>query len=172
MRLVDRVQQILRQSGLDITVVELEESTATAPEAAAAVDAPLGSIVKSLIFMAAGEPLLVLVAGDRMVDRKRIAKLLGLSKKRVRIARPQEVEAVAGCSPGGVPPVGHLRPLRTLIDRSLSRFETVWAAAGAPNAVFPIAYTDLLALTDGEVVEITETSAGASAPMRGCQRRK
>jgi len=156
MRLVDKVQQALRDAGLDITVVELETSTATAPEAAAAVGAPLGSIVKSLIFMAAGEPLLVLVAGDRMADSKRIAKLVGISKKKVRFARPQEVEAVAGCSPGGVPPVGHVRPLRTLIDRSLSRFETVWAAAGAPNALFPIAYADLLTLTGGEVAEITK----------------
>ncbi|MDH7486990.1 MAG: YbaK/EbsC family protein [Anaerolineae bacterium] len=156
MRLVDRVQQALRDAGLDIAVVELAESTATAPLAAAAVGAPLGSIVKSLIFMADGQPLLALVAGDQMADAKRIARLLGISKKKVRIARAAEVEAVAGCSPGGVPPVGLLQPLRTLIDRSLSRFETVWAAAGAPNAVFPIAYADLLTLTGGEVVEITE----------------
>ncbi|MBC8449253.1 MAG: YbaK/EbsC family protein [Chloroflexi bacterium] len=156
MRFVDRVQQALRDAGLDITVVELAESTATAPQAAAAVGAPLGSIVKSLIFMAAGEPLLVLVAGDQTADARRIARLLGISKKKVRIARAPEVEAVAGCRPGGVPPVGHLRPLRTLIDRTLSRFETVWAAAGAPNAVFPIAYTQLLTLTGGEVVEITQ----------------
>jgi len=156
MRLIDKVQQTLREAGLGVTVIELERSTATAPEAAAAVSAPLGSIVKSLIFMAAGEPLLVLVAGDRMADSKRIARLLGVSKKKVRIARPQEVEAVAGCSPGGVPPVAHLRPLRTLIDRSLSRFETVWAAAGAPNALFPIAYAELVRLTGGEVVDIAK----------------
>ena len=159
MRFTDRVQQVLRDASLDIAVVELAESTATAPLAAAAVGAPLGSIVKSLIFMADDQPLLVLVAGDQMADAKRIARLLGISKKKVRIARAAEVEAVAGCSPGGVPPVGLLQPLRTLIDRSLSRFETVWAAAGAPNAVFPIAYADLLTLTGGEVVEITQAIA-------------
>ena len=163
MRLVDKLQLVLRDGGLDIAVVELEESTATAPQAAAAVGAPLGSIVKSLIFIAAGEPLLVLVAGDRMADGKRLAKLLGISKKKVRIARAQEVEAVVGCSPGGVPPVAHTQPLRTLIDHSLSRFETVWAAAGAPNALFPIAYTDLLALTAGEVVEITKQTQQQSS---------
>ncbi len=163
MRLVDKVHRALRDAGLDIAVVELEESTATAPQAAAAVGAPLGSIVKSLIFVAAGEPLLVLVAGDRMGDGKRIAKLLGISKKKVRIARAHEVEAVVGCSPGGVPPVAHIQPLRTLIDHSLSRFETVWAAAGAPNALFPIAYTDLLALTAGEVVEITKQTQQQSS---------
>jgi len=160
MKLIDKVQQALRDAGLDITVVELPESTATAPLAAAAVGAPLGSIVKSLIFMADGQPLLALVAGDQMADAKRIARLLGISKKKVRIARAPEVEAVAGCSPGGVPPVGHLQPLRTLIDRTLSRFGTVWAAAGAPNAVFPIAYADLVTLTGGEVVEITEKETG------------
>jgi prolyl-tRNA editing enzyme YbaK/EbsC (Cys-tRNA(Pro) deacylase) len=159
MRLVDKVQQTLLGAGLDITVVELDESTATAPLAAAAVNAPLGSIVKSLIFVADGQPLLVLVAGDRMADGKRIARLLGLSKKRVRIAREYEVSEVAGCDPGGVPPVAHIEPLRTLVDQSLSRFETVWAAAGAPNALFSIAYPDLVRITGGEVVEITSASS-------------
>lgn len=155
MRPVDKVQETLRQAGLDIAVVELRESTATAPEAAAAVDAPLGSIVKSLLFMIAGEPLLVLVAGDRMADAKAIAAIRGTSKKKVRIARAHEVEAATGCSPGGVPPVAHDRPLSILIDESLSRFDTVWAAAGAPNAVFPIGYDDLVDLTGGQVAQIS-----------------
>jgi prolyl-tRNA editing enzyme YbaK/EbsC (Cys-tRNA(Pro) deacylase) len=140
-------------------VLELEESTATAPLAAAAVGAPLGSIVKSLVFMAAGDPVLALVAGDRMADARLVARLLGISKKRVRIARAAEVEAVAGCSPGGVPPVAHAQPLRTLIDASLSRFDTVWAAAGAPNALFPVSYADLVRITSGEVAEITRSQS-------------
>jgi len=159
MRRVDQVQRALRSAGLEITVVELDASTATAPQAAAAVNAPLGSIVKSLLFMAAGAPILVLVAGDRMADNKGIAKLLGLSKKKVRIARPDEVLAVAGCDPGGVPPVGYSQPPRVLIDDSLARFETVWAAAGAANAVFPIAFDDLVRITSGEVSEIAAPPA-------------
>jgi len=159
MSLVDEVQRTLDAAGVRIEIRELAESTATASLAAAAVDAPLGSIVKSLIFMVAGKPLLVLVAGDQKADSKRIARLMGVSKKKVRIARSDEVMAVAGCSPGGVPPVAHREPLRTLVDRTLSRFGTVWAAAGAPNALFPITYADLLSLTGGEVVDI---AAGGS----------
>lgn len=155
MRLVERVQEALTAAGLENTVVELPQSTATAPQAAAAVGAPLGSIVKSLVFMAAGEPVLVLVAGDRMVDSKRLAKLLGLSKKKVRIARAPEVEAAAGCPPGGVPPIALAQPLRVLVDESLARFETVWAAAGGPRAVFPVAYADLLRISAGEEAQLT-----------------
>jgi prolyl-tRNA editing enzyme YbaK/EbsC (Cys-tRNA(Pro) deacylase) len=154
MRRVDQVQDALRTAGLDIAVVELDASTATAPQAAAAVQAPLGSIVKSLLFMAAGDPILVLVAGDRMADNKGIARLLGLSKKKVRIAHANEVQAVAGCDPGGVPPVGYAQQPRVLIDDSLVRFETIWAAAGAANAVFPISFRDLVRITEGEVSEI------------------
>ena len=94
-----------------------------------------------------------------MADHKRIAKLLGLSKKKVRIARADEVQAVAGCDPGGVPPVGYAQPLRVLIDGSLARFDTVWAAAGAANAVFPISFHDLVRITSGEVSEIVAPPA-------------
>jgi len=119
MSLVDEVQRTLDVAGVRVEIRELAESTATAALAATAVEAPLGSIVKSLIFMAAGKPLLVLVAGDQMADSKRIARLMGISKKKVRIARADEVQAVAGCRPGGVPPVAHREPLRTLVDRTV-----------------------------------------------------
>ena len=166
MSLVDDVQRTLDAAGVRVEIRELAESTATASLAAAAVGAPLGSIVKSLIFMAADKPLLVLVAGDQMADGKRIARHIGVSKKKVRIARTAEVQAVTGCRPGGVPPVAHREPLRTLVDRTLSRFGTVWAAAGAPNALFPIAYTELLSLTGGEVVDI---AAGGSDCSRAAE---
>jgi prolyl-tRNA editing enzyme YbaK/EbsC (Cys-tRNA(Pro) deacylase) len=144
-------------AGLDAGLVrELPADTSTAETAAQAVNAPLGSIVKSLIFLADGELLLVLVAGDQRADVKRLRAELGLSKRRLRIARPDEVLERTGFEVGGVPPLGHREPLRTLIDRTLGRFDTVWAAAGNASAVFPISYRRLVEITSGEVMDLVE----------------
>lgn len=154
---VERVRQALAESGLDSNLVrELPADTSTAEAAAQAVNAPQGSIVKSLIFLADGVPLLVLVAGDQRADTKRLRLSLGLSKRRLRIAQPDEVLDLTGFEVGGVPPLGHTSPLRTLIDRTLSRFDTVWAAAGSAHAVFPIAYDQLVSVTQGEVMDLVE----------------
>jgi prolyl-tRNA editing enzyme YbaK/EbsC (Cys-tRNA(Pro) deacylase) len=154
---VERVKSALAESGLEADLVrELPADTSTAEAAARAVGASQGSIVKSLIFLADGAPLLVLVSGDHRADIKRLRAILGLSKRRLRIAQPAEVQALTGFEVGGVPPVGHREPLRTLIDRTLSRFDTVWAAAGSAHAVFPITYELLVTITNGEVVNLVE----------------
>ncbi|MBN1138197.1 MAG: YbaK/EbsC family protein, partial [Anaerolineae bacterium] len=160
---VERVKRALAGCGLDPNLVrELPADTSTAEAAARAVDAPLGSIVKSLVFLAdeatdvayraASDcpgaaakrmPLLVLVSGDQRADIRRLRAALGLSKKRLRIAQPAEVLDSTGFEVGGVPPIGHQAAVRTLIDRTLGRFDVVWAAAGSPNAVFPIDYNQL-----------------------------
>jgi prolyl-tRNA editing enzyme YbaK/EbsC (Cys-tRNA(Pro) deacylase) len=155
---VERVRQALAASGLEADMVrELPADTSTAEAAARAVGAPLGSIVKSLVFLADGEPILVLVSGDQRADVKRLRTALGLSKRRLRIAQPLEVMGTTGFEVGGVPPVGHAVPLRTLIDHTLSRFKIVWAAAGNAHAVFPIAYEQLVAVTQGQVMDFVET---------------
>jgi prolyl-tRNA editing enzyme YbaK/EbsC (Cys-tRNA(Pro) deacylase) len=152
---IDRVRQALAAAGLDADLVwELPADTSTAEAAARAVDAPVGSIVKSLVFLADDAPLLVLVAGDRRADVKRLRAALGLSKKRLRIALPAEVLDLTGFEVGGVSPLGHRARIRTLVDEALGRFEVVWAAAGSPNAVFPIRYTDLVDITQGEVLDL------------------
>jgi len=154
---VQRVRQALAAAGLDPDLVrELPTDTGTAEAAARAVDAPAGSIVKSLVFLADDNPLLVLVAGDRRADVKRMRAELGLSKKRLRIAQPAEVFELTGFEVGGVPPLGHCRPLRTLVDRSLGRFEIVWAAAGSAHAVFPVRYAQLVDITQGEILDLAE----------------
>ncbi len=151
---VERVQQYLKDKGLDISVVELDKSTRTAQLAAEAIGTELGSIVKSLLFLADGRPVLVLVAGDRRADTKKLARLL--KAKKVKIADADTVRAETGFAIGGVPPVGHRVSLPTIVDQSLSRFETVYAAAGSPHAVFPIAYDLLLQITAGQVADVTE----------------
>lgn len=162
---VERVKRALAACGLDPNLVrELPADTSTAEAAARAVDAPLGSIVKSLVFLADGAPLLVLVSGDQRADVHRLRAALGLSKKRLRIAQPAEVLARTGFEVGGVPPLGHNQgelqsqgaAVRTVIDRTLARFDVVWAAAGNPNAVFPVAYGQLVAITGGEVMDLVE----------------
>jgi Cys-tRNA(Pro) deacylase len=151
---VEQFVQYCKDSGLDISVVELDRSTRTAQLAAEAIGTELGSIVKSLVFLADGKPALVLVAGDRRADTKKLAHLL--EAKKVKIADADTVRTETGFAIGGVPPVGHDTPLPTIIDRSLGRFDTVYAAAGAPNAVFPIAYDVLLQITAGQVADVTE----------------
>jgi prolyl-tRNA editing enzyme YbaK/EbsC (Cys-tRNA(Pro) deacylase) len=155
---VEQVRQALSASGLDACLVrELPSDTSTAKAAALAVSAPQGSIVKSLVFLADDTPLLVLVAGDQRADIKRLRAALGLSKRRLRIARPEHVLELTGFEVGGVPPVGHAKRMRTLIDSTLARFETVWAAAGSANAVFPISFEKLVSITGGEVMDLVET---------------
>jgi len=150
-----RVQAALKAAGLDISIVQLRKSARTAQLAADALDTRLGSIVKSLLFLADGEPVLVLVAGDRRADPARLKSLLGA--RRVMIADAERVRQETGFSIGGVPPVGHQRPLPTWIDSSLDRFETLYAAAGHPQAVFPIAFETLVRITGGHVAAVTET---------------
>jgi prolyl-tRNA editing enzyme YbaK/EbsC (Cys-tRNA(Pro) deacylase) len=142
-----RVQERLRARGLEISVRVLPDSTRTAPEAAAAVGCEVGQIVKSLVFMRDGEPVIVLCAGDRRVGSKR----LGL-----RTATAEEARAGTGFAIGGIPPLGHDRALETLIDSSLRRFGTVWCAAGTPHAVFEAATEALFAaIPDGTIVDVS-----------------
>ena len=142
-----RVQERLRERGLDVSVRVLPDSARTAVEAAAAVGCDVGQIVKSLVFMRDDEPVMVLCAGDRRVASKR----LGL-----RAASADEARAGTGFAIGGIPPLGHERQLETLIDTSLRRFATVWCAAGTPHAVFE-ADTEALvaAIPDGAVVDVS-----------------
>ena len=153
----ERVQAALEAAGLDVTVVNLQKSARTAQLAADALGVDLGSIVKSLVFLVDGEPVLVLVAGDRRVDPNKLKTLS--EARRVMIADAERVRSETGFSIGGVPPVGHQRQMPTWIDASLGRFETVYAAAGHPRAVFPIAFELLVRITAGRVADVTEDTS-------------
>jgi prolyl-tRNA editing enzyme YbaK/EbsC (Cys-tRNA(Pro) deacylase) len=149
---VDDVQAALSPFGL--TVERLQDDTSTAPLAAAALGTTVGRIVKSLMFTAGDEPILVLVAGDRRADRRGLARELGVPK--VRLAEPEAVIEIAGYAVGGVPPIGHRRPLRTLIDRALLQYDEVYAAAGAYDAIFRVTPSVLREIAHAEVTEATE----------------
>jgi prolyl-tRNA editing enzyme YbaK/EbsC (Cys-tRNA(Pro) deacylase) len=144
-----RFQSRLQELGLDAEVRELADSTRTAQEAADAVGAELGQIVKSLVFVDDDGALLCLCAGDRRVDTSKLGT-------NVRQAKGNEVRDATGYAIGGVPPVGHDRPVRTVVDESLRRFDTVWCAGGTPHAVFPVATDALIAaIPDAEVRDVT-----------------
>jgi prolyl-tRNA editing enzyme YbaK/EbsC (Cys-tRNA(Pro) deacylase) len=149
-----KLTERLRAAGLRIEPVELEASTRTAADAAAAVGSELGQIVKSVVLVdGGGAPVLCLCAGDRMID-------LASLGDGARMARGSEVKESTGFAIGGVPPLGHDRPLRTVVDRSLTRFATVWCAAGTPNAVFEVDLQQLIAaIPDAEVRDVTREPA-------------
>jgi prolyl-tRNA editing enzyme YbaK/EbsC (Cys-tRNA(Pro) deacylase) len=146
-----KVQERLREAGLDVEVRELPESTRTAAEAAAAIGCEAGQIVKTLVFVVDDAPRVVLCAGDRRVD------VDSLGGRAARPARADEVRAATGFAIGGVPPLGHETPLPTVVDRTLERFETVWCAAGTPYAVFGVRLEELLdALPHAGVADVSE----------------
>jgi prolyl-tRNA editing enzyme YbaK/EbsC (Cys-tRNA(Pro) deacylase) len=133
-------------------VVVLDEAVHTAAAAAAALGVEVGQIANSLIFDADGEPLLVLTSGAHRVDTAKVAAGLGVAK--LRRATPEFVREHTGQAIGGVAPVGHPKPVRTLVDIDLEQFPVIWAAGGVPRAVFPITYPELVRITAGTPAEV------------------
>jgi Cys-tRNA(Pro) deacylase len=148
-----RVQKSLIDLGYTGQIVEHETSTRTAVEAAQAAGCEVGQIVKSLVFrlLPANEPVLVLVSGPNRVHEKHLGRLLGGSLER---ADADYVREISGYAIGGVPPVGHKTPLKTYVDEDLLQYETVWAAAGTPNAVFQITPQEMIRISNGNVVNV------------------
>jgi len=138
--------------GLGLNIVEHETSTHTAQEAADAVGAPVGAIVKSLLFIAGDEPLLVLASGSNQVDVSVVERELGVSLHK---ADANSVKTLTGYSIGGVPPFGHPTPLRTAMDKDLLAFPDVWAAAGGANHVFALTPERLTEFTVATVIAVS-----------------
>jgi prolyl-tRNA editing enzyme YbaK/EbsC (Cys-tRNA(Pro) deacylase) len=150
----DRVREALRAFGIEVTVQEFPEGTRTAAQAAAAVRTSVGQIVKSLVFVADGRPLLVLASGANRVDLVKLAQAAGVHA--VQRADADTVRRATGFAIGGVPPVGHEKPLSVVIDRDLLTYDLVFAAAGTPHAVFAIAPRRLAEITEATEADIRE----------------
>ncbi len=150
----ERVREAAARLGLAVSIREMPQSTRTAEEAAAACGCRVGQIVKSLVFAgaASGEPYLLLVSGQNRVDQAGVATAIGEVLDRPDAAR---VRAWTGFSIGGIPPFGHDQPMRTFIDRDLLTYDTVWAAAGTPNAVFAADPRALAAAADAVTIRMT-----------------
>ncbi len=147
----DDVQAAIDAQGLNTQIQTFDTSTATAEDAAASIGTELGSIVKSLVFVVNGQPIVVLASGDKKIDTRKIAAIYDVGRKKVKIATAEQCIDHIGYAPGGVPPLGHRQPVPIFIDDTLARFDTVYAAAGSPHAIFPVAYDTLVQITDGQV---------------------
>lgn len=156
-RNVELVTTALRDAGADPARVArlqvLPDAVTTAAAAAAALGVEVGQIANSLVFDADGEPLLVLTSGAHRVDTAKVAALLGVGQ--VGRASPDFVRAATGQVIGGVAPVGHPVPLRTLVDRALAAYDEVWSAGGIAHAVFPTTFAELVAVTGGEPADVS-----------------
>ena len=151
---VKRVQEFMVQFDPELKVLSLETTARTAKDAAESLGCEAGAIVKSLVFRADDTFLICLVAGDKRCSLNKLKKVI--SKKDVCMANADEVKANTGFSIGGVAPIAHLKKMNILIDQSLDRFESVFAAAGHPNSIFKIKYVQLVQMSKGEVKDIAE----------------
>lgn len=151
-RSIQRVRDALAGQGVAFEVARFPSSTRTAADAARSVGCEVAQIAKSLVFKTTGgEPVLIVASGANRVDLAKVAAVVG---EPLAMADPAFVRDRTGFAIGGVPPVGHERALPTYLDRDLFAFDRIWAAAGAPDAVFPLAPDQLLELTGGTVVDV------------------
>ena len=151
---VKRVEVKLKGFDPTLAIIVLETSARTALEAASSLHCDVGAIVKSLLFKTENSFTLCLVAGDKRASLNSIKKLLKI--KDASMASAEDVKNITGYTIGGVSPIGHLKKIEILIDKSLSRFDLLFAAAGHPNCVFKIDFTNLKKITNGITEEITE----------------
>ena len=151
---VKRVIETLGKFNENLKVQILEKTARTAKEAANALNCEEGAIVKSLVFKTETEFLVCLISGDKRCSLNKLKKVI--SKKDVSMASTDEVKAQTGFTIGGVSPVGHINNLDIIIDKTLERFQIVYAAAGHPNSIFKIDILKLKDLTKGRVEDITE----------------
>ena len=151
---VKRAEKSLKEFNADFNVITLNSSARTAQEAASSLGCEVGAIIKSLLFKTENSFTLCLVAGDKRASLNSIKKSLKI--KDASMASAEDVKNITGYTIGGVSPVGHLKKIEILIDKSLSRFNSLFAAAGHPNCVFKIDFTKLQKITNGHIEEITE----------------
>jgi prolyl-tRNA editing enzyme YbaK/EbsC (Cys-tRNA(Pro) deacylase) len=150
-----RVQDALRAGGFTNTVLELEFPVKTAAAAAEAVGCTAAQIVKSLVFMRAtsGTPVLVVASGGNRISESKLAALLG---EPVTMGPPRFVREATGFAIGGIPPVGHVQPIETIVEANLLTLGGLWAAAGHPNSLFQLTAEELVRMTAGRVAEVAE----------------
>jgi Cys-tRNA(Pro) deacylase len=156
---LDRVTAAAAAAGVEIRARRSPAETRTAADAARAIGCEVAQIVKSLVFVADGTPVVALVSGSNRLDTSRLAAALGAAE--VRRATADEAREATGYAIGGVPPFGHARSLPVVVDRDLTAFEVVHAAAGLPDATFPISPLVLVRVSGGRVADLAERS-GAS----------
>lgn len=152
----DNVQKALDTLLPGTTIRFFEATTATSQQAADQIGCLLGQIVKSICFVIGDRPVIVLTSGDQKVDDRKLADLHGVGRKQVRAASAHQCIDLLGYPPGSVPPLAHRSPVTTWIDKSLERFDQLYAAGGAHNAIFPITLSALVSATGGQMAEVVK----------------
>lgn len=151
----DSVARALAEAGASGAVRTLDASARTAQLAAEQLGVPVGAIANSLIFDADGDPVLVMTSGAHRVDTALVARHLGISE--LRRATPEFVRSHTGQPIGGVAPVGHPQPIRTVVDTALAQYPQLWAAGGHPSMVFPTTYAELVRITSGTELAVASS---------------
>ena len=151
---VERVRKKLEEFDKSLKIVLLESTARTAIDAAKSLNTEVGSIVKSLLLRTKSSYLLCLIAGDKKCSLNKLKKIL--KEKDLSMASANEVKEVTGFTIGGVSPIGHLKDIKVYIDNSLSRFETIYAAAGHPHWIFKISFEEIKQITSGSAMDISE----------------
>ena len=151
---VKRVESILKKYNQNIRVISLETSARTAKEAANSLKCEVGAIVKSLVFRADKHFILCLISGDKKASLIKLKKIFNI--KDIEMAKAEDVKKITGYTIGGVSPIGHIKKIEIYIDNNLSRFKELYAAAGHPNCVFKIDFKNLVQITEGLILDITE----------------
>ena len=158
------VQAELDRLNTGITIQFFENSTATSQQAADNIGCELGQIVKSIAFVVDGQPIVVLTSGDQLVDDRKIATMYGVGRKKVKIATPDQLVSIYGYAPGSMPPLAYRTPdIRVHLDGMLRRYEMVYAAGGAHNAIFPIRLTLLSEITGAQFADVAKTEQRAES---------
>jgi prolyl-tRNA editing enzyme YbaK/EbsC (Cys-tRNA(Pro) deacylase) len=155
---IERFLESAEVLGHPVEVRRFPEGTKTAQDAARAIGCDVGQIVKSLVFVANGRPVLALTSGANRVDLERLGEAADAGE--VRRATPEEAREATGFAVGGTPPFGHAKQVPSFLDRDLLGYEEVWAAAGTPDAVFPLSPAELQRTALARVVDLKETQAG------------
>lgn len=154
----DDVQATIHALGLDVEIIKFEQSTATSQMAADNVGCELGQIVKSLGFMINKEkPILILTSGDQTVDDRKLSKMFEVGRKKIRMMKVEQCIEILGYAPGGVPPIGHRTTgFQIIIDQMLKRYETVYAAGGSAQTIFPIELETLQDVTQATFADVVK----------------
>jgi Cys-tRNA(Pro) deacylase len=151
---VQRAEKYLKEFDTNLEVISLETSARTAAEAASSLKCEVGAIVKSLLFSADDKFILCLVSGDKKASLNKLKKNLNINN--IEMAKAEDVKQITGYTIGGVSPVGHLKKVNIYIDKNLDKFNDLYAAAGHPNCVFKISFINLVQITNGSILDITE----------------
>ncbi|MBI5666697.1 MAG: YbaK/EbsC family protein [Chloroflexi bacterium] len=153
------VQAALDAWNLGIQIRFFDTTTATSQQAADNIGCALGQIVKSLAFLIDEQPIIVLTSGDQRVDDKKLAAMYNVGRKKVKAATAEQCVAIYGYPPGSVPPLAHRTSgLPVYIDSSLGRFDQLYAAGGAHNAIFPITFAQLQQITGGQIADVVKSN--------------